>query len=338
MIRYRRVGSDLDPLDLDARDLAGERHEPNAYGVCLAGEADMSTPSMAGTEERTVVDVSNREISEDFYLIRECELAGRPAAWAEDPPDWYQPGVDIHGHQSAFLFTDEETVLYDTLSPVSEDDIVQHLHELLDGRPLDYLVLSHTDTPHAANTFRIVDEFPDVELIAPAYGSTHEMYYLYDETLVADGDRLDIGTHTLGFHEAPFMDAGVSMFMSERETGALFTTDWFPFFHHDGECLAFVDEFDTEVTVERLAETHNKLFYWLEYVDTDRMIEVIETNWQKHRPELICPAHGSVIRSDTREYYEMLKEATVLASRFGRVGPTVLTDPIMTATQYPVED
>ena len=50
---------------------------------------------------------------------------------------------------NSYVLLDEKTVLFDTVDWSSGKDFLRNLHEVLDGRPLDYFVIHHLEPDHA---------------------------------------------------------------------------------------------------------------------------------------------------------------------------------------------
>ncbi|MDS0476932.1 MBL fold metallo-hydrolase [Natrinema sp. 1APR25-10V2] len=234
--------------------------------------------------------------------------------------DWYSETDSVHIPQNVFIFDDEETLVLDTFSPASTEKVLRDIETVLDGRSLDYLVVSHPDVPHAGNTMAILEKYPEAELVAPAYGKGHELYHLEDARRVAEGDTIDLGEHTVEFHEATFLDAAVSLWMSDQLTDTLFPIDWLGFPHLGSEELAFVDELETEITPDRLEEFHGRVFFWFQYVDVEKINREIEHLIQKFQPEILAPAHGLVIREEPERYMKMVQPVIESINADGRVG------------------
>jgi len=235
--------------------------------------------------------------------------------------DWYEDGHEVYIPQCAYLLTgNEETLLFDTLSPASTDHLLETVGEVLGHRTLDYLAVSHPDIPHAGNAAAVLDAYPDAELVAPGYGNDHELYQLGTATHVVEGDTIDLGDRVVEFHEATFLDAPVSVWMTERTSGTLFTVDWMGFPHLDSDVLSFVDESDGEFDIEQLVEFHSRVLFWYQYVDVEKVQREITNVEQKFEPEMIAPAHGQVIRSNTEEFFRMMREVPEIVDRRGRAG------------------
>jgi len=270
------------------------------------------------------MSVMSRELIPDVYLIQECILISESndmaAALNNDPQDWYNPGRDVHIQLNAFLFVGEKTLLFDTLSGLSSDQILEELRQILGDKTLDYIVISHTDVPHCANAFRLLHEYPEATLVAPQAGSTHDLFHLGDATKVSPGDTIDLGGHVLKFHEAIFLDAAMSHWMTEENSKMLLTVDWMGFPHTDDECGKCVDELETEVTVSRLLEHHGRVFLWYQYVDVPKTHAEIDRIIETFKPSIVASAHGSVIRKDATKYLQMMKPVIQHMSEQGRLG------------------
>jgi len=157
-------------------------------------------------------------------------------------------------------------------------------------------------------------------LVAPRYGDAHELYHLEDALKVGEGDTIDLGSFLLKFHEATFLDAPISVWMTEANTRMFLPVDWIGMPHMDGECLKCVDELDTQVDADRLLQFHGRVFFWLQYVDAPKTIAEIDRINRQFHPSIIAPSHGLVIRQDAVLYMDMIKDVVQAISDRGRIG------------------
>jgi len=158
-----------------------------------------------------------RKITDGFYWLQECPTNNTEFVDQVNPPKWYKGNEEVHIPQSIYLLVDEYSLLFDTFSPASTDEVLDEVKEILGERDLDYLVLSHTDVPHAGNTKAILDTYPGAQLIAPKYGTGHELYRLNSSKLVGNGDKLELGKFKIKFHEAPFVDSAIHLWMTRKQ-------------------------------------------------------------------------------------------------------------------------
>lgn len=250
------------------------------------------------------------EMSDGMYCMKEC-IVSSALEGTDDVPSWYEPGEKLHASQSAYVIVDDETLMFDTWSPASRDTVVDELDEVLDGRDLDYLVISHPESNHAGNMEIILREHPEATLVAPSRGAEHErrLYRLdsWDAEFVDDGDVIDLGEHTVEFVEPTFFDQAMTTYMFERTTRTLFTVDWFGFQHLGSECLKFVDEMKHDLTADQLDRFNGYALVWLRFADPEKIDRVIDHVKEEVAPEVIAPAHGQVIREDVPRYLEMMR-------------------------------
>lgn len=236
-----------------------------------------------------------------------------------DSPPWYDPEQELYIPNCAYLLTDEQSLLFDTLSPAGNDQILDELSDLLDDG-LDYLVVSHPDVPHAGNTKPILEQYPNCTLVAPQYGSAHELYHLDDAMHVDADDSLDLGNYTVDFHKATFPDAAIHLWMSERESDTLFPVDWFGFPHRADEAMQFVEEFDYPLSVDRLVQFHGRVMFWYQYVDVKKVQREIEHVIRKFDPEVVAPAHGNPVRVDATAHLDLMTEVVAEINEMDRIG------------------
>lgn len=249
-----------------------------------------------------------REIIDDVYWLHETHsrqaLADR---YTDLRPDWYEPKTEVHSLQNAYVICGEETLLFDTNTPAGREQILNELATVLEDRPLDYLVVSHPEAPHAGNAFAVLDRYPEATFLAPGVGHLHELYHLEDATKVDPGDRIDLGGFKVEFLEPSFPDHGLHMWMRELTTDTLFTVDWLGYFCMEHERLKFVDELDAPVSHHRLLEFSGRVLFWLQYADPDRVNAEIERLIETYDPNILAPAHGLPIRKDVPTYMRRMK-------------------------------
>ena len=264
----------------------------------------------------------HREVVPGIHWIQECgpNRQGIADAVIASGAEWCRPGVALHVPQNAYLLRGEKTLLFDTLSPAGGDTLMAALEEILGDAPLDYVAISHTDVPHAANVARVMRRYPNVELVAPRAGETHALYHLDGATLVGPDDAIDLGGLDVRFPEATFLDAALHTWMSEETTKSLFTVDWLGFPHMEGECLRCVDELDGEIDVSRLEAFHSRVMFWFQYVDVGRMHAATDGLAREFAGYALYPSHGLPIRENPERYFPMMNEVVENVAATGRTG------------------
>lgn len=264
----------------------------------------------------------HREITPGIHWIQECgpDRTGIAAELVERGQAWYEEGRPLHIPQNAFLIRGERSLLFDTLSPAAGEQLLTDLAQSLDDAPLDFLVVSHPDVPHAGNTQRVLRRYPECRLVAPAVGDIHALYHMEDSIKVAAGDRWDLGGKQVTFHEATFLDAAMSVWMTEDTHGLFLPVDFLGFPHMGGECLRFEDELEVQVGLDRLTEFHSRVMFWFQYVDVPKVQAEIDRLAERFDGLSIGPSHGLVIRRDPQRYFDGMKEVVQRVADLGRGG------------------
>lgn len=261
-----------------------------------------------------------REITDGFYWFQELGSHRDDFVDGFDgEPDWYIRGEKVYNCQNAYLLYGDRSLMWDTTSPANREIVLADLEEALDGADLDYLVVSHPDIPHSGNAHAILEAHPEATLVAPAYGSLHELYHLEDAEKMAPGESIDLGGFEVTFEEAPVVDAPMTSWMSESTMDALFTVDWMCFPIMGREALRAVDENPAPVTVDRMVEFNGRVIFWLQYVDPTVIKDRIERYIDDHPVSVVAPTHGLVIREDAVDHMRKYAEVVDEIAEHGRI-------------------
>lgn len=165
---------------------------------------------------------------------------------------WPLPGGVSY---NSYLIVDDKTVLVDTVDICYSDLFFKRVAKLLDGRKLDYLVVDHMEPDHAGSIRLLRQLCPDVKIIGnkQTFGMLAGYHGITDGLHeVKEGDKLELGHHTLSFYMAPMVHWPEVMMTYEETEKVLFSADAFGTFGTlDGGVL------DTDIDTER---------YWSEMV------------------------------------------------------------------------
>lgn len=165
---------------------------------------------------------------------------------------WPLPGGVSY---NSYLIIDDKTVLVDTVDICYSDLFFKRVAKLLDGRKLDYLVVDHMEPDHAGSIRLLRQLYPDVKIIGnkQTFGMLAGYHGITDGLHeVKEGDKLELGHHTLSFYMAPMVHWPEVMMTYEETEKVLFSADAFGTFGTlDGGVL------DTDMDTDR---------YWSEMV------------------------------------------------------------------------
>lgn len=101
----------------------------------------------------------------------------------------------------SYVILDEKVAVMDTIDERKTDEWFANLENVLNGRTVDYLVISHLEPDHAANIKRAADKFPQAQLVLSAKAKAmlpqfFDIAHLEERCLVVkEGDTLELGTH-----------------------------------------------------------------------------------------------------------------------------------------------
>lgn len=201
---------------------------------------------------------------------------------------------------NSYLLLDEKTVLFDTVDFGSCRQLIENMNHVLDGRPLDYLVINHLEPDHAGSIEEVLLRWPKVKIISneKAFMLMRQFGFrvdTHDQIEVKEGDTFSFGTHTVTFVFAPMVHWPEVMVTFDVTNGVLFSADAFGTFGAlDGKLFADEVNFDRD---------------WLD--DARRYLTNIVGKYGPHiqlilkkagtilnQIKYICPLHGPVWRKD----------------------------------------
>ena len=134
---------------------------------------------------------------------------------------------------NSYVILDEKVAVMDTIDERKTDEWFANLENVLNGRTVDYLVISHLEPDHAANIKRAADKFPQAQLVLSAKAKAmmpqfFDIAHLEERFIVVtDGDTLELGTHKLHFVMAPMVHWPEVMVEYEETEKILFSADGF---------------------------------------------------------------------------------------------------------------
>ena len=194
---------------------------------------------------------------------------------------------------NSYLILDKKVALMDTVDSRATDEWIANLEKALDGRTIDYLVISHLEPDHAANIQNIMEKHPEMKLVGNK--KTFDIlpqFFDVDITgktvLVAEGDELNLGDHTLQFFMAPMVHWPEVMVEYEKTEKILFSADGFGKFG----ALDVEDEWTPEARR-----------YYLNIVGKyGSPVQVLLKKAATLDIKTICPLHGPILKENLSYY------------------------------------
>lgn len=198
---------------------------------------------------------------------------------------------------NSYLIDDGDLILMDTCDRSIEPQFWSNLMSALDGRSLGHLFVGHMEPDHSSCISRILETFPDVEVIASTRAfSMMEAFFgamPRNKREIKEGDSVTVGKHTLRFVQAMMVHWPEVMFAYDEYDGTLYCEDAFGTFGtHDG-CL-FADECDFESKYMDEARR-----YYANIVGKyGEHVQKVLAKASGLKINRLCPLHGPIWRKD----------------------------------------
>ena len=196
---------------------------------------------------------------------------------------------------NSYLILDEKTALMDTVDARGMEEWERYLQAALDGRKLDFLVISHLEPDHAGSIGRLLELYPDVVIVGNA--KTFNMLpQFFDVALddrsieVREGDTLSLGSHTLNFYMAPMVHWPEVMVTYESSEKILFSADGF------GKFGAMDAEDDEGWACEA------RRYYFNIVGRYGASVQALLKKAAGLDIAMICPLHGPILKEDLGYY------------------------------------
>lgn len=243
-----------------------------------------------------------REIAPNIYWVGAC-----------NETDQLEDEV-IHVYNSAYLVIGaEQTLLVDTTAPRHWKEVEAQLTSLLGDRELDWLMPTHSEIPHGGNLERLCGRFPKARVVGDVRDYHLHIPQFSDRLVPCDPlSVLDLGGgYRVVLLPAIIKDMPSTQWGYEESQKVMFVSDAFAYSHHPplerggeeyivhgpGECGLMSDELPVPPSASQAAFITRAALYWTRYVNIRPFFERFTDLVAEYPADLVCPAHGSVIRN-----------------------------------------
>ncbi len=194
---------------------------------------------------------------------------------------------------NSYIIKDEKIVVMDTVDKRKQEEWLGNLEKQLNGKQIDYLVVSHLEPDHSSSIKILTQKYPNMKIIGNAL--TFKMlpqFFDIDlserQVLVKEGDSINIGKHTLKFFMAPMVHWPEVMITYEETEKILFTADAF-------------GKFGSIDTKEDWA-CEARRYYFNIVGKYGMQVQALLKKVANLDIKIICPLHGPILK-DNLEYY-----------------------------------
>ncbi len=199
---------------------------------------------------------------------------------------------------NSYLLLDEKTVLFDTVDDSISRQFYENVSAALAGRPLDYLVVHHMEPDHCSMIVALLHRYPDAKIVcsAKALGMLAQFYAedMKERALiVAEGDKLSTGRHTLHFLMAPMVHWPEVMVTYDEPSKILFSADAFGTF---GALAGNV--FDDELVFDSVWMNDARRYYTNIVGKYGAQVQALLKKAAALDIEMVCSLHGPIWRGN----------------------------------------
>ena len=194
---------------------------------------------------------------------------------------------------NSYVIIDEKVVVMDTVDARATQEWLENVERVLDGRTVDYLVVSHMEPDHASNIKTLMDKYPNLKVVGNA--KTFAMitqFFDVDITdrsvVVKEGDTLCLGKHTLQFFMAPMVHWPEVMVTYEQSEKILFSADGFGKFG--------------ALDAEEAWTCEARRYYFNIVGKYGAQVQALLKKAATLNIQMICPLHGPILKEDLGYY------------------------------------
>lgn len=199
---------------------------------------------------------------------------------------------------NSYLLLDKKTVLFDTVDWSIGRQFLENLEYVLDGSPLDYMVINHMEPDHAAMIEEIILRYPKVKVISSekAFYFMNQFGFHVDSSrteVVKEGDKKSFGKHEILFVAAPMVHWPEAIVSFDLTNGVLFSADAFGSFGAlDGKL------FNDEVNFDRDWIDDARRYYTNIVGKYGAHVQALLKKAAGIDIKIVCPLHGPVWRNN----------------------------------------
>ena len=196
---------------------------------------------------------------------------------------------------NSYLIVDDKVALIDPVEANFLEEYLFKVKSVLQGRKVDYLIINHDEPDHSSTVAAVLREYPEVQVVgnAKTFGPLEAFYGpIENKKVVAEGETLSLGSHTLQFFMAPMVHWPESMVTYEQNSKIVFSNDAFGGF---GALNGGI--FDDQVNLDFYEDEMRRYYANIVGKVAMQALKAIE-KLSALEIKMIAPSHGLVWRSN----------------------------------------
>ncbi len=197
---------------------------------------------------------------------------------------------------NSYLIKDEKIAVMDTVDARFSDEWMGSIKAAAGESAPDYLIVQHMEPDHSANIIKFATTYPTAQIVATAKAfDMMKNFYGNDfadrRIIVKDGEKLELGKHSLTFFTAPMVHWPEVMVTLDNCDGVLFSADGF------GKFGALDAEEDWACEARR--------YYFGIVGKYGAAVQTLLKKLQGANIEKICPLHGPILTENLGYYLNL---------------------------------
>ena len=204
---------------------------------------------------------------------------------------------------NSYVICDDKIAVMDSVDGHFTEAWFENIRKVLDGKSPDYLVVQHMEPDHSGSLTAFMKEFPSATLVSSQKAFTMMKNFFGDEfedrrQIVKEGDKLELGTHTLSFIGAAMVHWPEVIMTYDETDKVLFSADAFGKFgalDMCGETGADDDDWACEA----------RRYYFGIVGKYGAQAQAVLKKAEGLDIQTICPLHGPVLKEDLGYYLDL---------------------------------
>lgn len=194
---------------------------------------------------------------------------------------------------NSYVIMDDKIAILDTVDSDVTEQWLKNLKKALGKKEPDYLVVHHMEPDHSGSILDLVEKYPNITIVTSAKAVDLMKQFANQEInqeikIVAEGDTLELGTHTLNFIAAPMVHWPEVLMSYDPADKVLFSADGF-------------GKFGTRDADEDWA-CEARRYYFNIVGKYGMQVQNVLKKAADLDIEIICPLHGPVL-DENLDYY-----------------------------------
>lgn len=199
---------------------------------------------------------------------------------------------------NSYVIIDEKIAVMDSVDAKFGEEWLLNIKAEVGNRTPDYLIVQHMEPDHSANIVSFINEYPAAKIVssAKAFVMMKNFYgtdFADNRIVVAEGDTLSLGEHTLTFITAPMVHWPEVIMTYDKKDKVLFSADAFGKFG----ALDAEEEWACEA----------RRYYFGIVGKYGAQVQAVLKKAAELEIDIICPLHGPVLSADLGYYLGLYK-------------------------------